>query len=778
MFGSFLLVALVLAILVGYGHSTGTSLPKVNVEERNPFLNGMFKKERGELRVHEGTVDEHGRRLGAYGEEPKDQVLVQIHGGNMCDGPTQEQFIISVGLCLVKYNYVKNTSDEHSYFPKQYGYTNPDKMKPVSSMAFDFEEESTILPDGTTKIVKNLVLKMWTTEDGSGSLACDVDGVDEHTSQFYMYLSDDYFDWPYYNNASRPAANTEVESCQSLVAVWDTQVMDRSQYTSVKTTIVNSMVTMGSAVMNDQVGGGFIVKSVGNTCGKAVARADYTRMDTFGECRPISTLSNVHMTGHSVSNYYNPTYDTTANPLLHPGTTTGSYRYLCADDSKMTMQMFSDDKCQDETQTNSYYSTCSMAYTVEGGTGDFYGSSNHRIWGTENNGYKFEDLACRAGSEEIYPRKYEVGSHLVKKEHRWAHAVYYTEDHCRGDIYAMDSNKAGLLHQCLPAQPADKTGFPVRAYTVVCPELCHYENSTEKSCQGQYQGFKKYYWNNLECMGDSIEDYTYPDDAWASRDSNDVNNGSCVATDRETSDRFLDLQAKSYRYMCSGSPPQGLGVTATVYSQSGCKGFPYKAFSFRPELGANWSAPSQEDDSAPNTAPYELHTSCREGKLTNTWKARKPDMVYYDISRNIKRTGCQYDSLENFYSGQDKWGYTGLLLKYFVTDLQCDNDVPPGTAGLSPAAVVGIVFAVLIFAFLGLGTLYWTFMYGPGSHLCTKDDIPGTENPSPEPTRTTTTKQPSYGTRAGSLATTPSGADETGGGFEMGNPLHNDDADV
>ena len=56
----------------------------------------------------------------------KSQVLVRIHGGEACDGVAMEEKVLSVGLCIIEYNYVERT-----VHGAMYGYA--DASQPLGS---------------------------------------------------------------------------------------------------------------------------------------------------------------------------------------------------------------------------------------------------------------------------------------------------------------------------------------------------------------------------------------------------------------------------------------------------------------------------------------------------------------------------------------------------------------------------------------------------------------------------------------------------------------------
>ncbi len=115
----------------------------------------------------------------------KSQVLVRIHGGEACDGVAVEEKVLSVGLCIIEYNYVERTGVHGA----MYGYADASGMKPISSYAYDIvdKERSKEEGGGTYQII--VKIEFW-KGDGQPALACDnKDDVIVKVDPFYQTLS-------------------------------------------------------------------------------------------------------------------------------------------------------------------------------------------------------------------------------------------------------------------------------------------------------------------------------------------------------------------------------------------------------------------------------------------------------------------------------------------------------------------------------------------------------------------------------------------------------------
>ena len=105
-----------------------------------------------------------------------------------------------------------------------------------------------------------------------------------------------------------------------------------------------------------------------------------------------------------------------------------------------------------------------------------------------------------------------------------------------------------------------------------------------------------------------------------------VNNGSCVPN--QIQDEYNLFQTKSYKYVCTDKPPQGMGYTVSRFSQPDCGGILTWAKTFDIKLGTNDSAPSNANDAKPSHAAYTVRSQCLDsGELTTTWTSRNAEMV-------------------------------------------------------------------------------------------------------------------------------------------------------
>jgi hypothetical protein len=718
------MMAFVLVILLVLAQqSSATPTQQLNKLFRNYNNKGLRKYEGGQ----------YSRKLG--GSDTPTYFRVEVYGGELCDGPVREHQMLPLDTCLQMHNFRASPDDD------AIGSVNAATMNITESFLFTLQ-----LDPATNK--DRLVKKSWLDGKNYPSKQCGDDGTKVDVKQFFTQLDSGYYSSDLLNNQTLyDMSKTFVGECQSLF-LEDYPQFDANSvpsYTSLMVYLESGSQMMGDTGVLGVRGDHYAIKQ-GNTCDGPITSAQISTFD-FNKCNKVADADYPAEI---------PATTNGGNNLLYATTQYAGLKYSC-ENGQVVARVYEDNGCTREIQSESYNNQCRFTYTED------TGSASHQLENTLS-GYIFENYHCSEGvSTPTYPKEGQVVSSQVEMRHKWAHAVYYTESDCQGQEYARDSGNAGKLFQCMPADAPTANGFPTRSYYIACGQWS-VDGTKESGEQWPYQGFKKYYFNNMNCVGDPVN-ITYSDsEQYATTNSVHMNNGTCVTGEDAT--LYLGFQAKSYKYVCDNYPPQGMGVTSRLYTEANCGGFQTKGSSFNFKLGTNWSAPSQSVNANPNSAPYLLSTTCSGGVFTNTWASKSSQDVMYTTLTNTKRSGCQMTSP---YTNAGRPGSTG----YYTTSMECDYEPsPPPVEGiLSSAHIISIVLGTLLGVWCVCALIYWAFMYGPlEKHNCWKQDLEGSLRDTLDGGRTNV-EMSAAGTGAGAGGAV-SGAPKSKSVFGQANPLH------
>jgi hypothetical protein len=682
--------------------------------------------------VETSDNEEHARKLAAT---PQDYYIGQIYGGSMCNGRTYESIVVKTNVCYTFMDYSQEPNWEQARDTPQ-----PAKDTDIK-VSFIFNTTS-----NTVRVAYYIVIPMNASSGYDMRVFCDPDAAKDYQvtlennfgQPYFMESNEELFTSPSYGFGeyilAPPASNKPQAvpgSCLKSVSGYDevyVQTPPRAFYNSIRVDKLSDRTTWKPTADTPS-----LCPSI--TGGNSYAFGTHTN-SVDGEipwAMYFAYQSSLCQTSVSVESIYSSSDDDYGNDdgnddgddddnSMSPDTGLAGYHPLrlanmalytdyqdsayhssksvCMPTGEVKTTWYKDERCSESMKmfTNTFGGSEQKLYYISGvgsASNTYFSSDDDTSPSSNVTMFSYMSMGCMGSGLPSPLTEGSVGTSGLKGNYKWAHVEYYTDDKCSGPIYGKDSLQAGKLYQCMVEDTtwvgnATSTKIPAQSYIIEC-----YANG---------MGFKKTFFDDLECKGavvpypEMVEQY----EVYFLTDNHFYDNGTCMNYDRgdKYGDGPMNFQSKTYRYVCSNSPPTGMGWTTEKLSGLDCTGFQTGGSTFNIALGTNYSAYTMDTSKAPNSAPYTIKNTCSGGALTSTYTAQKTDKVQYTSFESTVPEGCQV--LVPLFVGSATTTTAGSARKSCDSDA---TDAASSSASLSGGAIAGIVIGVLVLvgAILGAG---------------------------------------------------------------------------
>lgn len=695
--------------------------------------------------INGGANEESIRRGLEDSNDQADYFVIKVFGGNGCNGAPLEQIIIKADTCLGFYDVIPEGDDA-------------DGIPNIP----DIENHQFIIEKDGIELVK----KYYTYGPASRLTRCqDPDSKDNLIQINYVKeLMSYYYDADLYET-SQKIPDPEIGKCTSFMVSkmkwkFNKNMDPRTLYVSVSVEGLSKLV--GESNNPDWIpsstdmalhpslseGAGYI-GSAGFDFEKK-SGLYYYRPAEVGSClsrsgtidvnaqsisksarQPISGAREYSISS-DLSGFEGPYGIDSGNEDLFPTASGQQYfkslQLRCSGDGGWKIHYFADDHCKSERWSASYSGRLIRSY-IHGA-----GLANHRWfnksrptgvqtskWDETENIPVFHKLACSGAGVQPYPKPGLMSatvSTTSATSRSWAYAQLFTDSQCRGSVYAHDSMAAGKLLQCMPDPDTiiEGKGFMAGSFLIECLDTAKMfgEGSGEAKSGNNLRGFYKRLFNDMECGKEvtnippvtrpSYGQANAPDEGSFAWNNPYINNGSCVPN--QIQDEYNLFQTKSYKYVCTDKPPQGMGYTVSRFSRPDCGGILTWAKTFDIKLGTNDSAPSNANDAKPSHAAYTVRSQCLDsGELSTTWTSRNAEMVEIQTYTSTVPNIC----IENPARAINEDSPIKDSHMFICNSPQKPPPEPQLSEGEIAGIALGCSFAVLLF----IAGLFYFLVYAP-----------------------------------------------------------------
>lgn len=709
----------------------------------------------------DGTVDEESvNRVLEDIEDNSNHYVIQVYGGNGCNGPPLEQIIVKADTCLGFYDMLPDGvgTPNIPFSPVNNEFKIVKEGESLIKEWYDYGEGLTKCrqPEKDSEVnEEDYVQKImeYYYGDNSATLYESVNDIPRPEIGYCTDFKVDSKEWKFQNLNSRLLfASVFVENLGKLLEESsDPRWAPSAENMALHPSLSQGAGYIGSAGFDaNRESGIFYYKPA--EVGSCISRSgniDTNAATISDPARNPFDGAREYMINSDLSGFAGPYGIYSGNSDLFPTASNQqnyqSLRLQCTADGGWKVLYYKEASCQSDIWTATYTGALRRSYIHGAGLANHAwfdderpadGASN--AWDSDKDVSIWHKIQCSGSGLPAYPVPGMMGANpstpsVLSKT--WSYARFFTESNCKGAVYAQDSLNAGKLLQCMPDPDSVPEGkdYMTGSFLIECLDISRmYGPDSPKDSEpgGNLRGFYKRFFDDMECKSETqnIPPTTRP--VYGQPDGRSksfkwynpyVSNGDCQENENglvqengqtdDGDDNFLgnymnEYQAKSFQYVCGTAPPQGMGYTVSRYSKPDCSGILTWAKSFDIKLGSNDSSPGAKDDALPAHAAYAVASKCLDnGALRTTWSAKDVDKVeILTYSSTVPKT-C----VENPSRAQNE----NSPMKDSHMYMCSSPPAKPPAHRLSEGEIAGIAIGCTFAVLASLGALFYFLVYAP-----------------------------------------------------------------